>query len=267
MMTEYKYIADNAWKDARERLTLLEQGADPGTIRNLGLIGVQAGWHCLEVAGGGGSIAAWLCNQVGPSGYVMATDLDPRFLEAIIAPNLEVRRHNILTDPLPDAVFDLVHARALLAFLPRPDQVIRTLVAALKPGGWLLLEESDHDSANPDPSMAPWATALSQKGWEALLSFARSRGYDTALGRRLYHDVCTAGLVDVRAEGHVFMQIGGTPATRFWRVTLEQQQDHLLAAGLLAPAELEEYRTLLESPEYRWLSGIGMSVWGRRPSA
>ena len=56
--------------------------------------------------------------------------------------------------------------------------------------------------------MAPWATALSQKGWEALLSFARSRGYDTALGRRLYHDVCTAGLVDVQAEGHVSMQIG-----------------------------------------------------------
>jgi hypothetical protein len=108
--------------------------------------------------------------------------------------------------------------------------------------------------------------ALAQKGWEALLSFGRSRGYDTALGRRLYHDVCTAGLVDVQAEGHVSMQIGGTPAARFWRVTLEQQQDHLLAAGLLTQAELEGYRTLLESPEYRWLSPIAMSVWGRRPS-
>ena len=87
------------------------------------------------------------------------------------------------------------------------------------------------------------------------------------LGRRLYHDVCTAGLVDVQAEGHVARQLGGTTATSFWRVTLEQQQDHLLAAGLLTPAELEEYRTLLESPEYRWLSPIAMSVWGRRPAA
>lgn len=265
-MTEYKYIADNAWKTARERLTLLEMAADPWTIRTLGLIGVQAGWHCLEVAGGGGSIAAWLCDQVGPGGHVMATDLDPRFLEAITAPNLEVHRHNILTDPLPDAAFDLVHVRALLAFLPHPDQVIRTLVAALKPGGWLLVEEPDQDSAIPDPSMEPGATALSQKGWEALLSFARSRGYDTRLGRRLYHDACSAGLVDVQAEGHVSMQIGGTPAVRFWRVTLEQQQDHLLAAGLLTQAELADYRTLLESPEYRWLSPVAMSVWGRRPS-
>lgn len=266
-MTEYQYIADNAWKDARERLRLLEMGADPWTIRNLRQIGVVPGWHCLEVAGGGGSIAAWLCNEVGPSGHVMATDLDPRFLEAIIAPNLAVQRHNILTDPLPDAAFDLVHARALLAFLPHPEQVIRTLVAALKPGGWLLLEESDYGLAGPDPSMQPEAAALAQKGWEALLNFGRSRGYDMALGRRLYHNVCTAGLVDVQAEGHVAMDIGGTPAARFWRVTLEQQQDHLLAAGLLTQAELEEYRTLLESPEYRWLSPIAMSVWGRRAAA
>ena len=148
-MTEYKYMADNAWKAARERLTLLEREADPWTIRTLRLIGVDAGWHCLEVAGGGGSIAAWLCNQVGPSGHVMATDLDPRFLEAITAPNLEVRRHDILADPLPDAAFDLVHARALLAFLPHPDQTIHKMVAALKPGGWLLLEEPDQTRPSP----------------------------------------------------------------------------------------------------------------------
>lgn len=266
-MTEYKYIADNAWQAARERLALLETVADPRTIRSLHQIGVAAGWHCLEVAGGGGSIAAWLCNQVGPSGHVLATDLDPRFLEALTASNLTVQRHNILTDSLPAAAFDLVHVRALLAFLPHPDQVIRTLVAALKPGGWLLLEETDYGSAHPDPSMAPSAAALSHKGWEALLSFGRSRGYDTELGRHLYHDVCTAGLVDVQAEGHVSMMLGGTSATRFWRVTLEQQQDHLLAAGLLTQTEVEEYRTLLESPEYRWLSPIAMSVWGRRPTS
>jgi hypothetical protein len=62
------------------------------------------------------------------------------------------------------------------------------------------------------------------------------------------------------------MQLGGTPTARFWRVTLEQVQDHVLAAGLLTPTELEDYRTLLESPEYRWLSLTMMSVWGRRAS-
>ena len=175
-MAEYQYMLDNVWKAARERLTQLELVCDPWTIRNLGLIGVEAGWHCLEVAGGGGSIAAWLCRQVGASGHIMATDLDPRFLEAIAAPNLEVRHHDILADPLPEAAFDLVHTRALLTFLPQPDQAIRKMAAALKPGGWLLVEEPDYVSAIPDPSMAPWAVTLSRKGWEALLSQGRSRG-------------------------------------------------------------------------------------------
>jgi hypothetical protein len=65
----------------------------------------------LEVAGGGGSIAEWLCRQVGRSGHVVATDLELRFLEAIHASNLEVWRHDILSEPLPEGAFDLVHAR------------------------------------------------------------------------------------------------------------------------------------------------------------
>jgi ubiquinone/menaquinone biosynthesis C-methylase UbiE len=265
-MAEYQYVLDNTWKAARERLAQLEMVWDPWTIRNLDMVGVAAGWRCLEVAGGGGSIAAWLCRQVGPSGHVVATDLEPRFLEVLAAPNLEVQRHNILTDALPEAAFDLVHTRALLTFLPQPVQAIRKMVATLKPGGVLLIEEPDYVSAIPDPSMAPGAVALSRKGWEALLGHLRSRGYDTELGRHLYYDVSTTGLVDLHAEGFVAMQLGGTPTARFWRVTLEQVQDHVLAAGLLTPTELEDYRTLLESPEYRWLSLTMMSVWGRRAS-
>lgn len=42
------------------------------------------------------------------------------------------------------------------------------------------------------------------------------------------------------------MDVGGSPAVRFWRVTLEQQQDHLLAAGLLTQTELADSRALGE---------------------
>jgi hypothetical protein len=47
-----------------------------------------------EILGGGASIAEWLCRQVGSSGHVVATDLEPRYLEAIDASNLEVWRHD-----------------------------------------------------------------------------------------------------------------------------------------------------------------------------
>ena len=129
------------------------------------------------------------------------------------------------------------------------------------------MEEPDYVSAVPDASMDPSAVTLSQKGWEAMFKLAKSRGYDTDVGRRLYHDISAAGLVDVQAEGFVAMQLGGTPSARFWRLSLEQLQDDILSAGLLTRAELDAYRKLLESPDYRWLQPMMMSVRGRRVSA
>jgi len=263
-VTEYKYPLGNEWEGAQKRLSLLEAIWDPWTIRNFGKLGIREGWHCLEIAGGGGSIAEWLCRQVGSGGHVVATDLEPRFLDAINESNLEVWRHDILREPLPERKFDLVHARAVLAFLPQPAETITKMVAALKPGGWLLVESGDFASAIPDPSMAPGAVALSKKGWDAVLWHLQSQGYDPEFGRHLYHDVAMNGLGDLRAEGFVPMQIGGTLFARLWKITLEQVQDDVLEAGLLTLAELEAYRSLLTSPEYRWLAPTMMSVWGRR---
>jgi len=53
------------------------------------------------VGGGGGSIASWLCELVGPTGGVLATDINTRFLQNIKHANFESREHDILKDPLP----------------------------------------------------------------------------------------------------------------------------------------------------------------------
>jgi ubiquinone/menaquinone biosynthesis C-methylase UbiE len=260
---EYKYPLGNEWRAARERLAQLEAIWDPWTIRNLEKLQVKEGWHCLEIAGGGGSLAEWLCHRTGRSGHVVATDLQTHFLEALNASNLEVWRHDILSDPLPERQFDLVHARAVLTFLPRPAEAVTKMVAALKPGGWLLLEEPDYISAIHDPTMEPAAAALSKKGWDALLRQLQSRGYDVGFGRRLYNDLAINGLADLQAEGFVAMQLGGNPSARFWKITFEQLQDEVLEAGLLTKAEADDYRILLESANYRWLQPVMMSAWGR----
>jgi hypothetical protein len=194
----------------------------------------------------------------------MATELEPHLLEAIRGPNISIERHNILSDDLPQSTFDLVHTRALLTFLPDTRRAIVKLVSAIKPGGWLLIEEPDYVSAIPDPTMTKSAQELSRKGWDALLGHLQSRGVDTELGRRLYHEVVSSGIVDARAEGFVGMQLGGTPSATFWRITIEQIQDQIVASGRLTPQELQCYRELLEDPGYRWLSPTLISVWGRR---
>jgi 2-polyprenyl-3-methyl-5-hydroxy-6-metoxy-1,4-benzoquinol methylase len=122
-------LFDETTRAERERLAAIEAGLDPFSIECLQKLGVGAGWHCLEIGAGGGSIAEWLCRQVGPSGRVVATDLETKFLQAIEAPNLEVRRHDITADPLEPAAFDLVFARKVLEHLADPGSALRGRVS------------------------------------------------------------------------------------------------------------------------------------------
>src|SRR5205814_1252413 len=99
-------------------------------------------------------------------------------------PNLEVRRHNIATDGLPEAAFDLTHARAVLTHLPERWQALQRMVSALKPGGWLLVEEVDCVSAVPDPRAGAAAVELFQKGQRASDRVLQAGGADRYYGRR-----------------------------------------------------------------------------------
>jgi precorrin-6B methylase 2 len=72
---------------------------------------VTAGWACWEIGAGGGSIASWLAKQVGPTGSVLATDIDPRFIPASELAHLEVVRHDVTADAIPEARYHLIHAR------------------------------------------------------------------------------------------------------------------------------------------------------------
>ena len=91
-----------------------------------------------------GSVARWLAAQAGPAGQVVATDADPRFLADAGKAGVEVRRHDILADPLEPAAYDVVHCRALLLHLADPQQALRSMAAAVQPGGWLLIEDADY---------------------------------------------------------------------------------------------------------------------------
>jgi SAM-dependent methyltransferase len=258
------YTLDNAWRQARERLVLLEALADPVSIPHLEALGVGAGWRCLEVGAGAGSIADWLCQRVGPAGSVLATDIDPRFLEARQQPNLEVRQHNILTDPLPEAAFDLIHARNLLLHLAEPQQALRRMVAALKPGGWLLAEEPDFATFVPDPAVGDAVAALFMRGWAAADQVASAAGGNTLYGRRLYGDLRAMGLRDVDATGSVPILHGGTLGGQFWRLTYTQYRERMVGTGLITEDEIEQFLALFDDPEFVWMPSTSIAAWGRR---
>ena len=117
---------------------------DPWTRGYLTTLGVSEGWQCLELGGGNGSITEWLSTTVGPDGAVTAIDVNPVLLELIPAENLSVQQTDVRTGELPAGSYDLVTCRALLHQIAEDaPAVLLRMATALKPGGWLLIQEAD----------------------------------------------------------------------------------------------------------------------------
>jgi len=258
------YILDNAGREASVRFDALAAMYDPGTIRHLEERGVTSGWHCLEVGGGGGSIAAWLAARVGPAGRVVVTDIDPRFLEALQVPNLEVRRHDIVNDALPEGTFDLVHSRLVLLHLPEREKALARMIAALKPGGWLVDEEFDAASMLPNPAANPGEVLL--KTHVAMRQVMADRGVDDGyFARRLFGRLRANGLVDVAAEASIFMWQSGSPGVSLLRANYEQLHSSMIDAGYITEEEFEQDLARLDDPGFIMPSPIMWTAWGRRP--
>ena len=256
----HQYTLDNAWAQARRRLELVQRVHDAATVRRLGALGVGAGWRCLVPGAGAGSVARWLCDRVGPTGQVMATDVDTRLLDESPdpPPNLEVRRHDVVRDPLPPGAFDLVQVRLLLVHLPEREQVLRRLVAALRPGGWLLAEEYDLFPTQTSPRTTYAAY------WRAVAETVARAGADFAWGRQLPGAFQRAGLRAVRADCDVHVFAGGSPAAEAHHLSALQLRARLLASGLLQADAFDEVQRQLTDPAL-WMLGPAMvAAWGQR---
>jgi SAM-dependent methyltransferase len=266
-MTENRYLAKDS-PDAfeRERLALLTRIADPITTRRLSDLGVGLGWRCLDVGAGDGSVARWLAGRVGPEGRVVATDLNPRFLVGHGLPNLEVRRHNLLEDELEAAHYDLVHCRCVLQHLPASLRALRRLVDAVRPGGWLLVEEIDvgcFGAAEPGHPRAAEFDLRTQALWAGVQAMGP---IDLTYGRRLPALVAGCGVRELGHDGVTLTGRGGDPMARFAQMTDELLRERFVAAGVLREANFDELHRTYDDPSFWFVGFTFFGAWGRRPS-
>jgi hypothetical protein len=262
MAQDEGYLFDNRQREAGARFDALAELFDPWTFRHLDDIGVAPGWRCWEVGAGGPSVPQWLSARVGPSGRVLATDLDVSWLTAL--ESVELRVHDVGADDPPEGPFDLVHARLVLVHVPERDRALRAMLASLRPGGWLLVEDAD-------PAMQPLlcpdehgpAEVLAnrlRRGFRALMA---QRGVDLAYGRTLPRLLREAGLSDVRADA--YFPITGPACAVLERATVEQIRSRLVAAGLATDAELDEHLANVAGGRLDLATAPMISAWGRRP--
>lgn len=243
----------------RARLHVLAEVFDPRTREVLTGIGVRAGWRCLDVGSGAGTVAYWLADQVGPTGSVVATDVDTRFLPEP-TDVLEVRRHDVVEEPLEERGFDLVHARGVLQHLAQRDEVLDKLLDALASGGWLVVQDTDWIQFDAQEIPEPFAilSAVMRRGSE------QQHGYDGFWGRRMLPALKARGLVDVEVEARAFTMIGGTPSAEWYVAALARAAPFFVEAGALEADLVDAALAQARDPGFAILSPLSMTARGTK---
>ena len=258
------YLLPNRHDAAAVRFGALSEIFDKWTFDHLDAIGLGRGWRCWEVGVGGEATPRGLAARVGASGRVLATDIDVSKAAGVAGGVIEVLRHDVAADPPPGHNFDLVHARLVLVHVPDRERALANMVAALRPGGWLVIEDAD-------PLLQPLACLDAQTDREALANRVRDgirallaeRGADLKFGRKLPRLLRRVGLENIRAEG--FLPLGGPAMARLEAETTAMLAEQLLVKGLVTRTDLEAHEKALGSGELVLTMGPLITAWGRKP--
>ena len=265
-MSEDKPIGITETEEEKlNRLRKLERVLDPITTRNLETIGVAAGWKCLEIGAGAGSVAQWISTRVGPTGKVVATEIDTRFLKHVIIPNLEIRQHDIVKDALEVGEYDLVHCRRVLVDLQEPEKAMVRMADAVHPGGWLMIEEEDYGSILSTDLTNPAATLFVEVWRGGIAALRKMKILDPLIGRKVREFIEPLGFVDVSLGGWTRINRGGDPTAEFDAASVQMAATPLIGAGQLTQEQVSSILRLLQDPTFYYLGSTIFSAWGRKP--
>jgi SAM-dependent methyltransferase len=266
-MTETPYVFEGTRHAAElERLRMLEAVFDPGTRACLLATGLRAGSRCLEVGAGAGSIARWLSEAAGPSGRVLAIDLNTRFLSDLSGANLEVREADVLDAGVEPGSFDLAHARFVLIHVPDWAAALAAMIRCLKPGGWLVLEEPDFSGSRSFAGPAELRRAF-ENVHRAIEAMFRERGLDHAFGARLPALLLDRDFEGIAIENDAPIVPGGSPFARMMGLSTCQLRDKYVATGLATGRDIELYGSFAAERACWATYHATVRASGRKPGA
>ncbi|MFD6637288.1 class I SAM-dependent methyltransferase [Micromonospora chalcea] len=222
-------------------------------------MGVGWGCHCADIGAGSGSVTTWMSHRVGAGGRVDAFDLDVSLIpraENITAIQCDVANHE-LTEK-----YDVIYMRFLLVHMPNQEILIDRLVDALKPGGSLVVVESDYASWSM-PRDIPQLGRVQR----AYLAAIAELGWDTSLGARLPELLARPGLEGITAEGFVQYDRGGSVGHRLVAGSINAMKDRLLATRLASDADVGVALEALADPAVAMRYVTTWACSGRRPAS
>ncbi|KAI0313783.1 S-adenosyl-L-methionine-dependent methyltransferase [Amylostereum chailletii] len=133
----------------------------------------------LELGVGSG---AWVIEAANtyPEAEVVAVDISPGPGRPLPSNATYVQRNILDPMPWPEASFDVIHCRFILCHVsPEPARCAPRIIALLKPGGWLLVDDADCRSAYEGNA------STVGRCMDVYINFMTSRDQDPHIGAKL----------------------------------------------------------------------------------
>jgi ubiquinone/menaquinone biosynthesis C-methylase UbiE len=143
---KYKNTTHEQWQTAAEAWyrwsPTLNQWLGNATDKMQEMAGISTGQKVLDIAAGAGEQSITVAKKVGPSGYVLATDISSNILcyasqlaKQAGVNNIETRVMDGENLTLEDDTFDAVISRVGLIYFPDQQQALKEMLRVLRRGG------------------------------------------------------------------------------------------------------------------------------------
>jgi SAM-dependent methyltransferase len=255
----------------RQRLVVQAQELEHQARWLLEHIGIQPGWRVIDVGCGPIGILHLLSEHVGPQGGVTGLEFVPRFAEMAVneiarrgLTNVKVVQADALSSGLQRNAFDFAHERLVMINVPAPQAILSEMIALVRPGGTLAVEEVDDASWLCHPAHPSWDILV-----ETYHSAFRASGGNVFFGRCLPEMLRAAGLEDVQWKVHVDTVPPGAYRRKHLLSLLDSLQHKVISLGLLTDklfaAHKEALEVHLDDPDTILIDKLLVQAWGRKP--
>lgn len=235
-------------------------------------IGIKPGERVVDLGCGPGGVLHLLGKRVGPEGSVLGIERSGhfveqarRFVDGHALPQVEVRQGDAYDTGLPRRSFDGAHMRLVLVNVPKPEHIVREMVALVRPGGWVASFEADYHAHICDPPLPAWSHLL-----DAYANYAVAQGIDIFVGRRIHRLFREAGVEDIRVDAIVHVYPPGHDRRPILRDFINNVRDGLIGGGFITPGALErdmaDLARHLADPDVMVTSHMFFRLIGRVPS-
>lgn len=256
-----------------QRLVVQAAGLEPEAAWLLDGMPIRPGWRALDIGCGPIGILGLLSQRVGSSGAVVGVEREARFVDMATDEierggfgNVEVVLGDAFSADLAEASFDLVHERLVLMNMPEREQrrLVIHMLALLKPGGTIALQDYDRVSCLCYPEHPSWTVLL-----EAYSEAFRASGGNGGTGRTLPWLLRASGARNVQTKVHArFLDVGNSRRMHHFGL-LEVMRAKVLALGRLSEIEFAAHeralRQHLDDPNTQVLDHLLVQAWGRKP--